>query len=206
MGHPSTPFFRTFHALRIKGFATLDTLAEITALELDQVESDVRTLEQDEHALFRENRGLWQLTPAGRDAHGTALASDLGGVDAEHLLAPVYPDFVKVNVDFKGLCGAWQLRDDAPNDHTDADYDAGIVEQLVVLNDRAQPLVTSLGSSLDRMAAYAPRLDAAVSRLRSGQTNMFTGVMCNSYHDIWMELHEDLILTQKIDRSAEGSF
>ncbi|MFT7503790.1 MAG: hypothetical protein ACI91Q_002603, partial [Gammaproteobacteria bacterium] len=27
-----------------------------------------------------------------------------------------------------------------------------------------------------------------------------------SYHDAWMELHEDLILTQGIDRSAEGSF
>jgi hypothetical protein len=63
-----------------------------------------------------------------------------------------------------------------------------------------------LGASLDRMSAYAPRLDAAVSRLQSGQSNMFTGVMCNSYHDIWMELHEDLILTQGIDRSAEGSF
>jgi len=39
-----------------------------------------------------------------------------------------------------------------------------------------------------------------------GETNMFTGVMCGSYHDAWMELHEDLILTQGIDRTAEGSF
>jgi hypothetical protein len=73
MGHPSTPFFRTFHALRIKGFATLDTLAEITSLELDDVESHVLTLAESEHALFRENRGLWQLTPAGREAHPPAL-------------------------------------------------------------------------------------------------------------------------------------
>ena len=36
--------------------------------------------------------------------------------------------------------------------------------------------------------------------------NRFTGVMSESFHDIWMELHEDLILMQKIDRASEGSF
>jgi hypothetical protein len=31
-------------------------------------------------------------------------------------------------------------------------------------------------------------------------------VMCESFHDIWMELHEDLIVLQRIDRVEEGSF
>jgi hypothetical protein len=26
--------------------------------------------------------------------------------------------------------------------------------------------------------------------------------MCGSYHEVWMELHEDLILTQRLDRVA----
>jgi hypothetical protein len=39
-----------------------------------------------------------------------------------------------------------------------------------------------------------------------GERNLFTGVMCGSYHDVWMELHEDLILTLRIDRTSEGSF
>jgi hypothetical protein len=30
--------------------------------------------------------------------------------------------------------------------------------------------------------------------------------MCSSFHDIWMELHEDLILLQGVERSAEGSY
>ena len=30
--------------------------------------------------------------------------------------------------------------------------------------------------------------------------------MCESFHDIWMELHEDLILLQGIDRTIEGSY
>jgi len=59
---------------------------------------------------------------------------------------------------------------------------------------------------LGRLAPYAPRLDATCRLVQDGQQNMFTGVMCGSFHDVWMELHEDLILTQGIDRSAEGSF
>ena len=30
--------------------------------------------------------------------------------------------------------------------------------------------------------------------------------MCSSFHDVWMELHEDLIVLQRIDRVEEGSF
>lgn len=159
-----------------------------------------------EYALFRENRGLWQLTPSGRDAHAEALAADLDGVDAEHLLAGVYPPFVEVNVLFKELCGKWQLKDGAPNDHLDESYDLVVLDELATMNAQAQPLVAAMGEAFDRMSPYAPRLDAALDRLRSGQSNMFTGVMCNSYHDIWMELHEDLIVTQCIDRAAEGSY
>jgi len=34
---------------------------------------------------------------------------------------------------------------------------------------------------------------------------MRTGVMSGSYHDVRMDLHEDLILTRSSDRAAEGS-
>jgi hypothetical protein len=59
---------------------------------------------------------------------------------------------------------------------------------------------------MTRLEPYAPRLDHVVHRVDAGETNLFTGVMCGSYHDVWMELHEDLILTQGIDRASEGSF
>ena len=42
--------------------------------------------------------------------------------------------------------------------------------------------------------------------MQAGDHHLFTGVMCGSYHDVWMELHEDLILTLGIDRAKEGSF
>ena len=205
MALSSTPAFRTFHALRIKGFATVDTLIEMTALQVGDVEAHLAAMLEAEQAQFREARGLWQLTPDGRAAYPRLLADDLAGVD-HTLLAPSYATFLAINSSFKVLCGDWQLRDGDVNDHSDPAYDADVIERLGALDAAAQPVVAALGAVLERLEPYAPRLAQSLARLQQGETNMFTGVMCGSYHDAWAELHEDLILTQGIDRSAEGSF
>ena len=205
MAHSSTPAFRTFHALRIKGFATVDTLIEMTALQVGDVEAHLAVMLEAEQAQFREARGLWQLTPDGRAAYPRLLADDLAGVDYT-LLAPSYATFLAINSSFKELCGDWQLRDGDVNDHSDPAYDADVIDRLGTLDTAVQSVVATVGGVLARLEPYAPRLAQSLARLQQGETNMFTGVMCGSYHDAWMELHEDLILTQGIDRSAEGSF
>jgi hypothetical protein len=54
--------------------------------------------------------------------------------------------------------------------------------------------------------ALRPRLTTALEKVKAGDQKQFTGVMCGSYHDVWMELHQDLLLTLGIDRAEEGSF
>ena len=206
MSHPSTPLFTTLHALRIKGFATVDTLADMVGLDAADVQGHLDEFEGAGQAQFREARSLWQLTPDGRAAHVDQLAADLDGVDAPAALGSAYQRFLVSNAEFKELCSAWQVRDGEPNDHSDSTYDADVLGRLGALHDGVTPIVDEMGGVLDRLAPYSNRLQASLGRLRSGETNMFTGVMCGSYHDVWMELHEDLILTQGIDRSAEGSF
>jgi hypothetical protein len=206
MAHQSDSSFRTFHALRIKGFAKTDVVAEVAGLPEDQVAGHLQDLLGKEHAAFREARGLWQLTPAGREAHGEALIADMLSANVGSALKGDYDKFLHINESFKALCGDWQLRDGNPNDHTDATYDKGVLERLIALDAEAQPVVQNLATVMGRLSHYSPRLTGALGRLLEGQTNMFTGVMCNSYHDVWMELHEDLILSQGIDRAAEGSF
>lgn len=202
----SDPFFRTFHALRIKGFAKVDVIAEVADLPVSLVEEHLGDLQNREWAMFREARQLWQLTPVGREEHKTALVADVGHLHIAELLHDSYEAFLGVNERFKALCGDWQLRDGAPNDHSDSAYDQAVVARLVDLNTEAMPIVDVMGEVLARLAPYTPRLASTCQRVVAGETNMFTGVMCGSYHDVWMELHEDLILTQGIDRSAEGSF
>ncbi len=63
-----------------------------------------------------------------------------------------------------------------------------------------------MAASLPRIGRYVTRLDRAAECVAGGDTKRFTGVMCESFHDIWMELHEDLIVLQGIDRVKEGSF
>lgn len=47
---------------------------------------------------------------------------------------------------------------------------------------------------------------APLRRVAADEMKQFTGVACASFHDVWMELHEDLIVLQRIDRTHEGSF
>jgi hypothetical protein len=194
------------HALRIKGFAKVDVLAELSALDREEVEAHLAGLQDDGHAMFREARALWQLTPDGRVEHAKQLAADVEASGASDTLAGPYREFLEINERFKALCGDWQLRNGEPNDHSDSSYDGEVIARLGKLDAEAQPVVGALGAALSRLQPYAPRLEAVCQKVTSGETNMFTGVMCGSYHDVWMELHEDLILTQGIDRTEEGSF
>ena len=163
-----------------------------------------RTSRPSEIALFREARALWQLTPKGREVHAEQLASEAEAV--RPLVEPHYPAFLELNEAFKGLCGDWQLRDGAPNDHTDAAHDEAVIGRLLEIDSQAQPVVIAVGTEVTRLSPYAPRLSSTAQRVAGGDHQLFTGVMCGSYHDVWMELHEDLILTLGIDRAKEGSF
>ena len=201
----SDPAFLTHHALRIKGFARVDTLCDMIELEGDVVESHLGAMAEAEWAMFREARSLWQLTPKGREAHVDALASDMRGVDLSALV-PHYSEFLALNGAFKELCGEWQLRDGEINDHSDSAYDAAVIERLSDLDATARPVVASMATVVGRLTTYVPRLESTFRAVRDGRHDLFTGVMCGSFHDVWMELHEDLILSQGIDRAAEGSF
>ena len=205
MPHTSEPFFRTFHAVRLKGFAKADTIAEVADLPQTVVNDHLATLQSRGWAMFREARQLWQLTPAGRDEYCVALAADIGELQPGAAMAQPYAAFLVLNERFKELCDEWQLRAGRPNDHADPAYDAAVIERLRVLDRALAPILTQLGGVLDRLAPYGPRLARTCQRVVEGETNMFTGVMCGSYHDVWMELHEDLILTQGIEHATEGS-
>jgi hypothetical protein len=111
-----------------------------------------------------------------------------------------------MNEIFKGLCADWQLRNGATNDHSDKAYDDDCIKRLGELDDEAQPICHAFAEVAKRFDGYAARLAGSRKALESGDMRMLTGVMCGSYHDVWMELHEDLLLTQGIDRVAEGSY
>jgi len=204
MGTLAEQRFLTLHALRIKGAASAGTVGEIVDLPNETVERHLVALRDDELAAFRQTRQIWHCTPAGRTRHADELARRSAIAAGE--LASLYVEFLPLNDSFKSLCGDWQLVDGRPNDHSDTERDRALVAALVALDVDARAVVRAMSGPVPRLAPYERRLEASCQRVVAGETTMFTGVMCGSYHDVWMELHEDLILTQGIDRATEGSY
>ena len=196
--------FLVLHALRIKGFANADLVAEITGVGAAQVQHLLPSLQEAGLCKHNAARDLWQLTPDGRLRHAELLL----GVSSDEVegLREHYERFLQLNDAFKVLCSNWQTRGSEPNDHTDAAYDAARIAELRGLHETSIPVIEGFAASVDRFESYHRRLTTALSRLEEGETRMFTGVMCSSYHDIWMELHEDLVQLLGIDRHAEGSY
>jgi hypothetical protein len=55
-----------------------------------------------------------------------------------------------------------------------------------------------------RFGDYRSRLRAARTRVEDGDAAWLTSPRIDSYHTVWMQLHEDLLLALGRDRAAEG--
>jgi hypothetical protein len=195
------------HALVIKGFCSDEAAAEATGLPLDAVTRTLARLSDAGLVRYRDGRisGWSPLAPA-RDQHRLLLDGPLAAADRDAALA-VYERFSAINTDFKQVCGDWQVRTAAdgtstPNDHSDAGYDAAVVARLGAIHADASALCAELEPGLPRVARYHARLAAALAAVEAGDHDRFTRPLGGSYHDVWMELHHDLILTLGVTRTA----
>ena len=197
--------FLVLHALRVKGLTPSALLSAQTGLPAAQADEILRRLTGQGLVTMREGRVAGALlTPAGKQAHAEQLAEDADTRGAAAALAAAYAEFLPVNGEFKRVCQSWQLRpDEQPNDHADAGYDAGVISQLAGVHQQLLARVLEpLDKALPRFGAYPVRLAAALDRVRRGEVAAFARPMADSYHDIWMELHQDLLLSAGRERGA----
>jgi hypothetical protein len=187
------------HALRVKGLAAVVLLADMVDAPVTFVETVLQqmvaegtvssaTYSHMPHELFR-------LTEMGTQLHRQALASELGKDGVLQAVEAAHTAFLPYDRAVKGLCTQWQLRDGKENVHDDVDYDRRIIDRL---SQCAEALVTSsrkLEELPSRFGRYAIRLKRAISAAQQGDDTMVAGALCNSFHDIWMELHQDFLLT-----------
>ena len=92
----------------------------------------------------------------------------------------------------------WQLRTvdgvTAPNDHRDPAYDGKVLDLFADLDRRAEPVCVELAAALPRFGRYRERLGAALGRARAGALEELADSL-TSYHVVWFQLHEDLLVT-----------
>jgi hypothetical protein len=205
---PSDPRTLVLHGVRLKGFAEADAVAEAASIALAETAAVLEELCDQGLASRRDGRvSGYALTPAGRIQHAELLAEELDNAGVRGKVQETYQRFFGLNATLLGVCTDWQLREvdgeSTLNDHTDAGYDAGVIAQLSELHAQVEPICADLAALLDRYAAYGPRLEHAIDRVRSGDTDWFTKPMIPSYHTVWFELHEDLLSTLGIERGSE---
>lgn len=143
------------------------------------------------------------LTSDGRAAHAAWARLDEGseGIDAAQR---TYENFLPMNRELLQICHDWQVTaGGAPNDHNDAKYDWAVIDRLAALDERAGPLVRRLGKKVDRFAGYRARLKDAVARVQDGDRDWLASPRCDSYHTVWMQLHEDLLSAVGVKREDE---
>jgi pyruvate,orthophosphate dikinase len=106
----------------------------------------------------------------------------------------------------KEIVTSWQMRevDGEPvlNDHTDEGYDKAVLDELVKLHAEATDWLAPLIPELQRLVTYRIRLIRAAEEIAEGNHSYIASPHIDSYHNIWFELHEDLI--QLAGRTREG--
>ncbi|MET4165970.1 MULTISPECIES: MarR family winged helix-turn-helix transcriptional regulator [Gordonia] len=201
----STAHFDVLHALKVKGLATDDALTALTGHDADALAVTIEQLADAGFVMRREGGRIsgTMITPVGK-AEYERLSSELTLSESERTAVDTFHEgFGQINGDFKKVCASWQIRpDETPNDHADAEYDASVVADLDRIHQRIAQALDEVGAEIPRLGRYRGRLSAALEKVHSGDTAAFARPMYDSYHDIWMELHQDLLLTSGHQRGA----
>ncbi|MDV2980527.1 UNVERIFIED_CONTAM: transcriptional regulator [Actinomycetes bacterium ARC8] len=194
MSTATTPELLVLHAVRVLGYAGTERV--IARVKLD--EHPVRELIQRAQAAGQvtwtqfADQGGWSLTEAGK-AHGEhLLAAELGATKTRTLVQEVLDGFGPLNSLVAGACTRWQLTE-LGLAQPPADLEQ-ILADLARAADELEVLEARLSSGLSRFAGYHCRFTAAVEHARR-ETGWICGTDRDSAHQIWFELHEDLLAT-----------
>jgi hypothetical protein len=187
---------------RLRGRPSVDDIAVGSGLETDLAAAIVEKLTAE--ARLQEARGRLRITPDGREQLARLIGEERVSVDHERL-ASAYARFTDTNTEFKQVLTDWQLINGSPNEHTDPEYDAAVIERLVDLHRRFAPLLQHLGDLAPRLKIYPPRFEAALSKVRAGDHSWLARPLVDSYHTAWFELHEDLISLLGLTRADEAA-
>ena len=217
---PARPALPMLMAVRIKGRATSEaiaTAAGITAREARGALTDARAA-----GLVRAAPGgvpsrgeddpsvpetVFSLTPDGHAELRALLAHE----PLDHAaLGRAYEAFLGVDARVKAAVTDWQLastkgRRFALGATTLAATPRGTQAPTATLCDvgaDAAVVADRLAVLVSRYAPYARRLATALEALRAGDGRYAASPRVDSLHQVWFELHQDLLLTLGRERGA----
>lgn len=176
------------HEIRLKGM--------VQAVE----DEDAAALVEAGYAAARGSKMV--ITSAGRDAHAR-WARLAEGSEEEAAARRAYDKFLALDMEMKQITTDWQLASGSSASGAYSADDWKLIDRLMALDERAGPALLRVGGAVARFAGYRPRLKEALTRLENGERQWFSGLTCDSYHTVWWQLHEDLLIALGIARQDD---
>jgi hypothetical protein len=136
------------------------------------------------------SRGV-RITVEGRDID-TAWARIEVGSETEAIVQRAYDRFLPLNRELLRVCHDWQS---APGDWS-------VFDRAQSLDERIAPIANRVATVVERFGSYRALLRDALGRVESGEHEWLTSPRFDSYHTVWMRLHEDFLLALGAEREA----
>jgi hypothetical protein len=185
--------FEVLHALRVRGFADLDKVVESTGHDADTVAEVLSGTTERGHTKERTGKiSGFMLTPAGKARHVLLRGDSVSPAQVDAIVA-AYDEFLAPNRAFKQLTTDVQL---------DKIETSAIGAALDDLHRQVEAVLGTATAAVPRFSRYETRLADALARYHGGDADALALPMSGSYHDVWMELHEDLLATIGRERTA----
>ena len=177
-------------AVRIKGRASADAVAAAAGITSDAAREALDAaraagLVQPAVAPGEPSGTTVALTPAGHAELRVLLAQESHDRAA---LARAYDGFAAVDGRVKEAVTGWQLA--APSG-------GRVAERALIgrVGEEAGAVAARLAALLPRYARYRQRLAAATAGWAGGDDRYAASPRVDSLHQVWFELHQDLLLT-----------
>lgn len=183
-------------ALRIRGPQTTGDIARLLDSRRRAVDDRVAVLVR--HAVVEPVGSAWRITRSGRTVCDNLLA-ELRTTVVVAALDRLYVKFVPLNDRIKAVLTTWQLRS-VPgggfliNTHDDPAYDDSVMARLAEAHAHAQGWLAEIATLIPTFGRRTALLNDALYRAKAGQTEYVMSPWVNSYHSIWFEVHEELLL------------
>jgi pyruvate,orthophosphate dikinase len=177
-------------ALLVKGAATPEQLGDALLMSTDRLGPPVDRLVRG--GLTERAAGAIRLSPVGKLKAGALFDADRAALGEDQCVAYL-ESFHALDRRMKEVVTAWQMHGEELNDHSDADYDARVLDELATLHAEAADWLVPLCASLPRFGVYRSRLTRAADLARAGDPRYVASPRVDSYHSVWFEFHEDLI-------------
>jgi hypothetical protein len=184
------------HGLAVKKAGSPAAVAAILGADESDVEAALEEAVAAERAAGAN--GTFMVSPAGRAWLDERYPEEFAAFRESPEASDAYERFEKINRELLALFTDWQMMPSAagervPNDHSDADYDAGLIDRLGAQHERAEKVLDRFAALEERLGIYRARLDDAYDKVLAGEHDWVSGARIDSYHTVWFELHEDLL-------------